>query len=112
MQIKDNNSVQLAKESLQVQPRFMFGLRGDVHNNIHFIDDGTILYPCGHNIVIYRITDRSQQYIPGIQGSEGITAIALSHNKKVLAVCEKASKAVCSLYNIASFLAIPKEKKV
>jgi hypothetical protein len=82
----------------------MFGLKGDVQNSILFLDNSTVCYPCGHNIVIYSLDDKSQRYIPGIEGSEGITALALSHNRKFLAVCEQATKAVCSIYNVGKML--------
>jgi hypothetical protein len=49
-----------------------------VRQNIFFLDDNTVLYPCGHNIVIYNMIDCSQKFIPGIEGSDGITAMALS----------------------------------
>lgn len=62
--------------------RFSFGLKGDIRNNVHFLDDQKILYPIGHNIVVYYIDDESQTYYQGIQGSEGITAVALSPQKK------------------------------
>jgi hypothetical protein len=78
----------------------MFGLKGDVVNNIHFLDDIKVLYPCGHNIVIYNIEDKSQIFIPGIEGSEGITSLGLSPSKRFLAVCEKAKKALCIVYDL------------
>lgn len=59
-----------------------------------------MLYPCGHNIVIYNIDDKSQKYIQGIEGSEGISAIALSYSKKFLAVAEKAERAICCVYDV------------
>ena len=34
----------------------------------------------------------------GIEGSEGITALAVSPSKKYLAVCEKAERAICTVY--------------
>jgi len=70
-----------------------------------------VLYPCGHNIVIYKTDDRTQRYIPGIEGSEGITALAMTANKKHLAVCERSNKAICSVYNVSKFLEGIKEKK-
>ena len=41
--------------SISLSPKFLFGIRGDIRNNIHFIDDTRILYPVGHNIVIQTI---------------------------------------------------------
>lgn len=79
-----------------VEPRFCFGIKGELRNNIYFLDDQRIIYPCGHNIVILSIgDDKVQEYIPGIEGSEGITALSLSHQKNYLAVCERSERAVC-----------------
>jgi hypothetical protein len=93
-----------------VQPKFLFGVDGNVTNNLHFLDHNTVIYPCGHNIVIYRTDEKSQRFIPGLEGSEGITAMALSSNKKTLAVCEKSSKAIVSLYNVGKILEYVKEE--
>jgi cilia- and flagella-associated protein 57 len=90
----------------------MFGLKGDVTNNCFFLDANTVIYPCGHNVVIFNKEDKTQRYIPGVEGSEGITAMALSPSKRYLAVCEKAAKAVCSIYNLAKFIEISKERKM
>lgn len=92
-------------------PKFFFGHKGDVKNNMFFLDHTTVCYPCGHNIVFYSIDDKSQKFIPGIEGSEGITAMALSPNRKQLAVCEGSSKAICSVYNVGKMLETFKEKK-
>lgn len=98
---------QLSQYGVSVQPRFMFGLKGDVKNNIHYLDDNRILYPCGHNIVIFNTDDKSQLYIPGIEGSEGITALALSPSRRFLAVCEKAERALCVIYDLQGVNSIP-----
>jgi hypothetical protein len=37
--------------------------------------------------------------------------MALSANRKQLAVCEKATKAICSIYNVGKMLETLKEKK-
>ena len=100
-----------AQHNISCQPRFFFGLKGDVKNNVMFVEDNTVIYPCGHNVVVYNMADKSQRYIPGIEGSEGITCMALSPSRKFLAVCEQSTKAVCSVYNIEAFLKIIKEKK-
>lgn len=72
-----------------------------MRNNIYFLDDQRIIYPCGHNVVILSIgDDKAQEYIPGIEGSEGITALSLSHQKNYLAVCERSERAICCIYDI------------
>ena len=65
-----------------------------------FLEDNRVLYPCGHNIVIYHTEERTQKYIPGIEGSEGITALAISPSKKFLAVAEAAERAICCVYDL------------
>lgn len=70
-----------------------------------------MLYPCGHNVIMYNISERIQRYIPGIEGSQGITALALSPSKKFLAVCEQSTHAICSVYNIQKFCEQINEKK-
>ena len=94
-----------------MQPKFFFGHKGDVRNNLFFLDHSTVCYPCGHNIVFYSIEDKSQKFIPCIEGSEGITAMALSSNKKQLAVCESATKAICAVYNVGKMMETFREKK-
>ena len=90
--------------NVNVQPRFFFGLKGDVSNNVLFLEDNIVAYPCGHNIIIYYIAEEMQRFIPGVEGSQGITALALAPNRKFLAVCEKAQNAICTVYNIGKFL--------
>jgi cilia- and flagella-associated protein 57 len=46
--------------------------------------------------------DGSQAYIRGIDGSQGITAMALHPNKRFLAICEKAKQAICIIYELTS----------
>ena len=38
----------------------------------------------------------------GVEGTQGITAMAISHNKKYLAICERAPQAVCFIYETHS----------
>jgi hypothetical protein len=71
----------------------MAGLRHDISNNIHFIEkDQYLCYPVGHNIVLYNIEDKSQKYLPGIEGSEAITAMCVHKEKKLLAVAERTER--------------------
>lgn len=60
-----------------------------------------MVYPCGHNIVIYHLEEKTQKTYPCIEGSEGITAMALSENRKSLAVAEKSDKVpILTVYKI------------
>ena len=80
-------------------------------NNVLFLEDNIVAYPCGHNVVIYYMSEKMQRFIPGIEGSQGISALALSTSRKLLAVCEKSANAVCTVYNIGKFLELSPEKR-
>ena len=45
--------------------RHAFGLKGEVCGNISYVDEQTIVYPCGANTVLYNIDQKSQKFIPG-----------------------------------------------
>ena len=88
---------------MMLTPKFIAGLRTEVKTNIFYLTDNTVLYPVGHNIAIFNTEDKSQRYIPGLEGSEGITALAVSHSKKFLAVAERTDQtAICIVYNLDS----------
>ena len=36
-------------------PRHVFGMKGDVRANLHYLDEGSVLYPAGHNTIIYQV---------------------------------------------------------
>lgn len=70
-------------------------------NNIFFLDDNQVVYPAGHNIVVYHMEERTQKTYPCIEGSEGITAMALSDNRRSLAVAEKSDKIpILTIYKV------------
>jgi hypothetical protein len=46
--------------------RFIFGVKGDVKNNLFYIDDQRVLYPAGHNVILYNMDEKTQIYIPGM----------------------------------------------
>jgi hypothetical protein len=57
--------------------RHIFGFRADVKDNVHYSEDGAVVYPAGHNVVLYSPESRSQRLIPGTLESEGITALCV-----------------------------------
>ena len=57
--------------------RHIFGFKPDVNNNIHFTDDHLVLYPAGHNTIIYNTESKIQKFIQGSEHTDGITAIAV-----------------------------------
>ena len=61
-----------------------------------------MLYTAGHNVVVYSTDEKNQYFLPGQEGTEKITCIAVSASKKYLAVCEKTTRALCTIYDINS----------
>lgn len=45
--------------------RFIFGVNGELKNNIYLLEDHRLLYVSGHNIVLYNTEDKSQYFLPG-----------------------------------------------
>eukprot|EP00357_Protocruzia_adherens_P031581 CAMPEP_0115039386 /NCGR_PEP_ID=MMETSP0216-20121206/43998_1 /TAXON_ID=223996 /ORGANISM="Protocruzia adherens, Strain Boccale" /LENGTH=1374 /DNA_ID=CAMNT_0002420017 /DNA_START=19 /DNA_END=4143 /DNA_ORIENTATION=- len=81
--------------------RYVFGLKSDVKHNIFHISDTKLCYIAGHQLVVYSAEEqKSQQFFPGLEGSLGITAMAIHPNKKQVAVAEKAERAVVIVHNI------------
>ena len=78
--------------TVTAQPKFSFGLKGDVANNVWYLDEQSIIYPAGANLVVFNIDQKAQKFIPCSPGAEGITALAVSPNKRYAAVAEKRSE--------------------
>ena len=53
-----SQSVVASPGLVNVQPRFFFGIKGDVKNNLLFLSDNIIAYPCGHNVVVYYMNEK------------------------------------------------------
>lgn len=81
-------------------PRFIFGFRADVGNNVAYSEDGAVVYPVGHNVVLYSPDIKTQRLIPGTLESEGFSAMCVSANKKLLAVAERSDKAIITVYDL------------
>lgn len=62
----ENNLMSLAGLGLQgitVSPRFIFGVDGELRNNLHLIDEHKLLYTAGHNIVVYSTDEKNQYFL-------------------------------------------------
>ena len=73
-------------------PKYSFGIKGDVANNVWYLDEQNIIYPSGANLVIFNIDQKQQKFIPCNLNSEGMTALAISSNKRYAAIAEKKSE--------------------
>ncbi|OAE23436.1 hypothetical protein AXG93_961s1350 [Marchantia polymorpha subsp. ruderalis] len=69
-------------------PNHVFGVHGKMRDGVHFVDDSTIVYCAGHCVVWWKTEDKNQKVVCGTADTETMTAIALSHNRKHVAVAE------------------------
>ncbi|KXJ18311.1 cilia- and flagella-associated protein 57 [Exaiptasia diaphana] len=81
-------------------PKHCFGLKADVTNNICYLDEQTIIYPSGSNCVLFNIDQKTQRFIPGTDKCVGMTAMAVSPNRRYVAIAEKGEKATITIYDL------------
>ena len=72
------------------------------------MNDQKLLYTAGHNVIIYSIDESTQLMLPGSENVEKISSIAVSKSSKYVAVCEKANRALCTIYELDTY----RKKKV
>jgi WD40 repeat protein len=90
--------------AVSLQYRHVFGLKANVKGTVHFTEETHVLYPAGHNTILYATDQKTQtRFFSGSEGSEGISCLAVSPNRKFLAVCEKfQDRAICSVFDVNS----------
>ncbi|KAM4640524.1 cilia- and flagella-associated protein 57 [Discoglossus pictus] len=85
------------------QSHYIFGLQYRVGNNICYFDEQTIIFPSGNNCIKYNVDQKWQKFIPGSERSQGMQALAISPNRRYLAMAERGSdKATITIYELAS----------
>ncbi|CAH8509372.1 unnamed protein product [Schistosoma turkestanicum] len=81
--------------------KHVFGYRTGISGSIVFADDRIIVYPCGSNLVLYNVEQNVQKFIAGLEKSEGMTALAISPNRRFVALAEKTpDKPVVIVYDV------------
>lgn len=59
-----------------------------LRDGLHFVDDTTVVYCAGHCVVWWSMDQKNQKVAVGSADTEALTAIAVSHNRKYVAVAE------------------------
>lgn len=86
--------------------RHVFGLKSDVSGGIHYLEDNCVLYPAGHNVVLYSLDTKTQRFIHasdvnGPQGRTEICGLAVSPNKRYVAVAERGvERGLINVYDV------------
>ena len=83
-------------------PRHAFGFKSDVASNVWYLDEQTIVYPAGSNCILYNIDQRTQKFIGGTEGSNCMAALAVSPNRRYVAIAEKGEKPAITVYDLHS----------
>ena len=71
------------------QLKYCFGLTGEVKQNVSYLDEQTIIYPAGTNLVLFNIDQKTQKFLSFSQGGEGGSAMTVSPNRRYVAIAEK-----------------------
>jgi cilia- and flagella-associated protein 57 len=72
--------------SISLTPVHLFGVKADVANNVHYVDEHTIAYVCGANVVLAHTENHSQRFVSLGDTNNVATAVALSPTKRYMAV--------------------------
>jgi len=76
---------------LTVTPKFIFGVNGQLNNSLRCMqEEKRLIYVAGHNIIIYNVEDKTQQFISGSENATEINYVTLSTSGNYLAYCERA----------------------
>ncbi|RNC42307.1 WD repeat domain 65 [Trypanosoma cruzi] len=68
--------------------RHAFGIRPDVYGCLNWVEEGTLLYPVGKTVVVHNLNSNTQRFFDAGVHSSGLTALAVSANKKFIAIAE------------------------
>jgi cilia- and flagella-associated protein 57 len=52
-----NNLGSMALQGVSLHPKFIFGVNGQIKQNLYVVEDKRLLYVAGHNVIIYNPED-------------------------------------------------------
>ncbi|KAJ8350431.1 hypothetical protein SKAU_G00255610 [Synaphobranchus kaupii] len=82
------------------EPHFVFGVQTGVANSLIYLDEQNILFPFGNNCVCFNIERKCQDFIQATQNSLGMLALAISANRRYLAVSERGEQGTITVYDL------------
>ncbi|KAJ3361066.1 Cilia- and flagella-associated protein 57 [Allomyces arbusculus] len=72
-----------------VVPTTVFGARNSARDSFQFLDDQSLVYVAGGNVVVYSPQTRTQKFVPASQRDAVITALCVTRERHYLAVAER-----------------------
>ncbi len=88
--------------SAVVEHAHAFGLKSDVADNVCYLDEQNIIYPAGNCVVLYNVDQKKQRFIQGSEDMNGISALAVSPNRRYVAIAERGEHASVSIFDLHS----------
>ncbi|XP_066249993.1 cilia- and flagella-associated protein 57 [Euwallacea similis] len=87
----------MASESLTttlpiLEPRLIAGLETSIKGNIHFLSDDEVVYPVGSVVAVHNLKVKKQKYIKLSEKGKNLTHVAVSPDKKLIAIVETTEK--------------------
>ncbi|XP_057334478.1 cilia- and flagella-associated protein 57-like [Microplitis mediator] len=89
----------MSLQSPELLTKVLYGLKTDVQGNAHFITDNDILYPVGNALAIHNFNQHRQRLLH-LSDKHHINIIAITPNKKYVALCEAGDKPTISIYDL------------
>ncbi|CAH1154655.1 unnamed protein product [Phaedon cochleariae] len=75
-----------------LQPQLLLGLETRIRNNVHFLSDDEVVYPVGSVVAVHNFNVKKQRYIKLSEKGKNLTHLAVSPDKKLIAVVETTDK--------------------
>ncbi|KAI8906392.1 WD40-repeat-containing domain protein, partial [Gorgonomyces haynaldii] len=89
---------------IYLQASYVFGISNDIPDNLFYVEENTILYPAGNNIILFNVEQKLQRFVPIGDQAEGITSIAVSSDRHVFAAAARSSpKPIINVYDLHTF---------
>ncbi|CAD6207355.1 GSCOCG00010189001-RA-CDS [Cotesia congregata] len=85
---------------IELHTKVFYGLKTDVLNNAHFVTDSDVLYPVGNALAVHNF-ERQKQRLLHLSDKRNVNIIALTPNKKYVALCETGDKPSISIYDLS-----------
>ena len=84
-----------------IKPSFLYGVRADVDDSVHFTEDQTLLYPAGSGVALVGTGPKvDQQLVSLANKGKRITALALNTTKRLIAFTEYGERPLLIVYDL------------